>query len=191
MSRAASLIIGFAGLLTTSSSFLSAAELAVRAPLDTVAKVAAVTTRDGSGRVQRFTDTGATAVTELESLLQRNKGNKGTDLFLLPFALFNDDRSPRRSIDYPNANQRFDLESESIRASQLIALHGGAKELELKLWDATQTHDSTAAVVQWHAQVRESRGRDRATSNCSGRFLPDSWTIRSLPAAGQCVRAQG
>lgn len=58
MSRAASLIIGLAGLLTTSSSFLSAAEPAVRAPFDTVAKVAAVTTRDGSGRAQRFTDTG-------------------------------------------------------------------------------------------------------------------------------------
>jgi YD repeat-containing protein len=58
MSRTASLVIGLAGLLITSTSFLSAAELAVRAPFDTVAKVAAVTTRDGSGRVQRFTDTG-------------------------------------------------------------------------------------------------------------------------------------
>ena len=58
MSRAASLISGFAGLLITSASCLSAAEPAVRAPFDTVAKVAAVTTRDGSGRAQRFTDTG-------------------------------------------------------------------------------------------------------------------------------------
>ena len=58
MSKAASLIIGFAGLLITSSSSLSAAELAGRTSFDTVAKVAAITTRDGSGRAQRFTDIG-------------------------------------------------------------------------------------------------------------------------------------
>jgi hypothetical protein len=58
MSRVASLIIGLAGLLTTSVSFLFAAEPAARTSFDTVAKVAAVTTRDGSGRAQRFTDTG-------------------------------------------------------------------------------------------------------------------------------------
>ena len=56
MSRAAMLTIGLTGLLM--ASFLSAAEPSASTPLDTVAKVAAVTTRDGGGRVQRFTDAG-------------------------------------------------------------------------------------------------------------------------------------
>jgi hypothetical protein len=56
MSRTVMLSIGLAGLLL--ASFLSAAELGVRPSFDAVAKVAAVTTRDGGGRVQRFTDVG-------------------------------------------------------------------------------------------------------------------------------------
>lgn len=51
-------IVGLASLLVTLSPFSVAAEVAVRTQFDTVAKVAAVTTRDGSGRAQRFTDTG-------------------------------------------------------------------------------------------------------------------------------------
>lgn len=57
MSRALS-IVALASLLVTSSPFATAAEPAGRASFDTVAKVATVTTRDGSGRAQRFADTG-------------------------------------------------------------------------------------------------------------------------------------
>lgn len=51
-------IVGLTSLLITLSPLSMAAEPAVRAQFDTVARVAAVTTRDGSGRAQRFTDTG-------------------------------------------------------------------------------------------------------------------------------------
>lgn len=51
-------IIGLAGVLIASSSLVIAAEPRSNASFDTVTKVAAVTSRDASGRTQRFTDTG-------------------------------------------------------------------------------------------------------------------------------------
>lgn len=63
---------------------------------------------------------------------------EGTDLFLSCLTSFVSDWPARRSAKHSRASQLFNFEDESVRASELIALDGGANEFDLVLRNATR-----------------------------------------------------
>lgn len=197
MRRAASLI-GLACLLAI-SSLLSAAELAaVRTPLDTVAKVAAITTRDGSGRAQRLKDAGNREFAVNYDAQQRRTYNTVSAAGLRfpqtgwpgyerlsPYCFIQILRSSRAQRFTDTGNREFVVKYDTQRRVQAVEATCGPHISDIVSIDyAAGWQTGWSEVSDWLSSVlRSSAERNTGYSRLSGRRID---TRLSVPIRGQC-----